>query len=81
MKQIDAATLVGLACRLGTMRAIEFAEFARSLHELADDEQKLLLRGWLAIEEMPNDAALEAADLQKCLVALRQAWFKLKHGS
>lgn len=77
MLPIDAATLVGLACHLGSSKAIEFAEYAASVDELQDVQKKLLLRGWLAVEHMPKDASLEASDMHKCLAALRQAWVVL----
>ena len=62
---IDAATLVGLSCHLGTSKAIEFADYAESVGELEDVQKKLLLRGWLAVEHLPKDASLEASDLHK----------------
>jgi hypothetical protein len=77
--RIDSATLVGLACHLGTTRAIEFAEFATTCGELADDQKKLLLRGWLAVQHLPKDASLEASDLHKCLAALRMAFCTIKY--
>lgn len=77
MKQLDAQTLVGLACNIGTVAAIEFSEFAESLQELDDQQQRLLLRGYLATTHMPRDASLEADDLRKCLRALRQAWLAI----
>lgn len=80
-KPIDAATLVGLACHLGTVRALEFAEYYATIGELDEPQRKLLLRGWLGIQHLPGDATLEASDMQRCLVALRQAWLQIKHGS
>lgn len=75
---IDAATLVGLACKLGALRAIEFSEFATSCNGLSDEQKKLLYRGWLAVGSFHKDASLEASDVQMCLTALRQAWLKLE---
>ena len=78
LPKIDGGTLVGLACRLGVIQAMEFAEFAHSCEELDEAQKKLLFRGWLAIEHLPKDASLEASDLHKCLTALRQAWCRIK---
>lgn len=75
----DAVTLVGLACRLGSSKALEFVEFEAATQELSPQQRKLLLRGWLAVEWMPHDASLEASDLHKCLTALRQAWIHICH--
>lgn len=77
LPKIDAACLVGLACHLGTTKAIEFAEYAATCGELMDDQKKLLLRGWLAVEHLPKDASLEASDLHKCLSALRRAFIEV----
>ena len=77
MRKIDAATLVGLSCHLGTSKAIELAEFAKEVNHLSDIQQKMLMRGWLAIEHLPKDASLEASDLYKCLSALGLAWQSL----
>lgn len=79
--KIDGATMVAMACRLGPVAAMDFAEFARSLEELDTQQTKMLLRGWLAIESMPNEASLEIADLRNCLRALRQSWIREKHKS
>lgn len=79
--KIDGATMVGLACHLGPVAAVDFAEFARSLEELDQQQVKMLLRGWLAIESMPNEASLEISDLRNCLRALRQSWIREKHKS
>lgn len=75
---IDAATLVGLACQIGTADAIEFAEFAKSLNELTSDQQRMILRGYIATTHLPGDASLERSDVLRCLRALRQAWLSLK---
>jgi len=77
--KIDGATMVGLACQLGAVAAMDFAEFANSLKELDAPQKKMLLRGWLAIESMPNEASLEISDLRNCLRALRQSWIREKH--
>lgn len=79
LTKIDPQTLVGLACHIGAVEAIEFAEFAKSLEELAPEQKKLLLRGYLAIAYLPSDASLERGDLLCCLRALRQAWITLKY--
>lgn len=71
---MTSAEVVGLACHIGPARAIEFVEFARELDKLSDQQRKLLLRGWLALEAMPKDASLERADLLRVLTGLRQAW-------
>lgn len=70
--------LVGLACRLGAMQAMEFIDFGKSLGELSEQQRKLLLRGWLALEAIPGDASLERADLLRVLTALRQEWLRAK---
>jgi hypothetical protein len=73
---MSPSELVGLACRLGCTQAIEFIEFREECKELDEQQQKLILRGWLALEQMPREAALERADLLRCLRALRQAWHR-----
>ena len=73
------ANMVAAACRLGATHAIEFAEFGQSLTELDDQQRKLLLRAWLALEEVPHEASLERADLLRVMTALRQAWITIKH--
>lgn len=71
--------LVGLACRLGAVQAMEFVEFRDSIKELGDQQQKMLLRATLALNEFPHEAALERADLLRVITALRQAWLKIKY--
>jgi hypothetical protein len=68
--------LVGLACRLGCTQAIEFVEFREECKELHQQQQALILRGWLALEHIPREASLERADLLRCLRGLRQAWHR-----
>lgn len=69
--------IVGLACRLGALKALEFKEFAESLPELTRPQRMMLLRGWLAMMCLPGDAELEAQDVRNCLSALRTAWITL----
>lgn len=76
-RDIDPATLVSLACQIGAVNAIEFAEFAASLKELSDSQQRLLLRGYLATTHLKGDASLERSDMMLCLRALRQAWITI----
>lgn len=74
MSEINAAALVALACHLGTVQAIEFVEFRESVKALPEQQRKVLLRGWLALESVPRDSSMERADLIRVLTALRQAW-------
>ena len=74
LSKINSKILVGISCHLGVGKAIEFAAYARSLEDLTEPQKKLLLRGWLAIQHLPGDASLEAADLHECLRALSVAW-------
>jgi len=76
MSEYSPAEVVGLACRLGATQALEFVDFGRSLGELTEQQRKLLLRGWLALEAIPGDASLERADLLRVLTALRQEWLR-----
>lgn len=64
----------GLCCHLGALQAIEFVEFARSLDKLTDQQKKLMMRGWLALEHLPKDASLERSDLLTVLTELRRSW-------
>ena len=71
--------LVGLACQMGLVDAVSFAEFKESLDELDDGQRKLLMRGWLALGSIRGDSSLERADLVRVLRALRDAWIRLGH--
>lgn len=73
---MNSKELTGIACRIGPVAALEFAEFERTLEGMEERQRVLLLRGWLAAEVLPKDASLERLLIREVLIALRMEWLK-----
>lgn len=79
-RQDKLPDLASLACVMGGPGpAIEFAEFAESLHGLSDARRGLLLYAWMATKELPRDADFELATLRRVIVDLRDEWMGQKN--